>query len=88
LLQIQPIEHRLFAAISKSWSGAPLLSVEDAKVRAESTTTSIGLTVHVDINEREYETKRKVGETYKEEVARRIFFDTKLPKWNYRILNT
>ena len=86
--KFNPIEHRLFAAISRSWSGAPLLSVEDAKKRAESTTTSKGLTVHVDINDKEYETKRKVGETYKHEVARRIVFDTKLPKWNYRILNS
>ena len=86
--KFNPIEHKFFSAISRSWSGAPLLSVEDAKVRAENTTTSKGLTVHVDINEKEYETKRKVGETYKEEVARRIVFDTKLPKWNYRILNT
>ena len=86
--KFNPIEHRLFAAISRSWSGAPLLSVEDAKKRAESTTTSKGLTVHVDINDKEYETKRKVGETYKDEVARRIVFDTKLPKWNYRILNS
>lgn len=86
--KFNPIEHRLFAAISRSWSGVPLLSVEDAKKRAESTSTSKGLTVHVDINDREYETKRKVGETYKDEVARRIVFDTKLPKWNYRILNS
>lgn len=86
--KFNPIEHRLFAAISRSWSGAPLLSVENAKKRAESTTTSKGLTVHVDINERVYETKRKVGETYKDDVAKRIVFDTKLPKWNYRILNT
>ena len=86
--KFNPIEHRLFAAISRSWSGAPLLSARDAKKRAESTTTSKGLTVHVDINDREYETKRKVGETYKDEVARRIVFDTKLPKWNYRILNS
>ena len=86
--KFNPIEHRLFAAISRSWSGASLMSARDAKKRAESTTTSKGLTVHVDINDKEYETKRKVGETYKDEVARRIVFDTKLPKWNYRILNS
>ena len=86
--KFKPIEHKLFAAIRRSWSGAPLLSVENAKERAESTTTTKGLSVHVDINDREYETKRKVGETYKDEVARRIVFDTKLPKWNYRILNS
>lgn len=39
-----PIEHRLFSQITRSWSGAPLLSIEDAARRAAETTTSKGLT--------------------------------------------
>lgn len=35
-----PIEHRMFAPITRSWSGAPLLSVEMARQRAASTKTS------------------------------------------------
>lgn len=48
--KFNPIEHRLFAHITRSWSGAPLLSVKDAVQRAARTTTVKGLTVHVDIN--------------------------------------
>lgn len=84
--KFNPIEHRLFAQISRSWSGAPLLSLEDAKARAERTTTSKGLTVHVDVNEKTYETGRKVNEKYEENVRQRIVFDSQLPKWNYKIL--
>lgn len=39
-----PIEHRLFSQITRSWSGAPLLSIEDASRRAAETTISKGLT--------------------------------------------
>ena len=84
--KFNPIEHKLFAHISRSWSGAPLMSLKDAKERAERTTTSKGLTVHVNVNERIYETGRKVNEQYSEDVRRRIVFDAQLPKWNYKIL--
>ena len=34
-----PIEHKLFSQITRSWSGAPLLSMDDAVRRAAETTT-------------------------------------------------
>lgn len=37
--KFNPIEHRLFSQITRSWSGAPLLSLKDAANRAALTTT-------------------------------------------------
>lgn len=58
-----PIEHRLFSQITRSWSGAPLLSLEDAARRATETTTSKGLIVYVDINNKTYDIKRSIDES-------------------------
>lgn len=80
-----PIEHCMFGPISKSWSGAPLLSVEDARKRAESTVTKKGLSIIATINQRTYETKRPIKESYESEKSKRIVFDDELPKWNYLI---
>lgn len=80
-----PIEHCMFGPISRSWSGAPLLSVEDARKRAENTVTKKGLSIIATINQRTYETKRPIKESYESEKSRRIVFDDELPKWNYLI---
>ena len=37
--KFNPIEHRLFSQITRSWRGAPLMSVEQAADRAARTTT-------------------------------------------------
>ncbi|MCQ2125853.1 MAG: ISAzo13 family transposase [Bacteroidaceae bacterium] len=37
-----PIEHRLFSQITRSWSGAPLMSLQNAAQRAAMTTTKTG----------------------------------------------
>ncbi|EJW89307.1 Transposase, Rhodopirellula-type, partial [gut metagenome] len=58
--KFNPIEHRLFSQVNRSWSGAPLNSIEDAARRAALTTTKSGLTVHVDINTKTYEIKREL----------------------------
>lgn len=80
-----PIEHRMFGPISRSWSGAPLLTLEDAKVRAENTVTRKGLSIIATINQRTYETKRPIEDSYESEKSRRIIFDDSLPRWNYMI---
>ena len=80
-----PIEHCVFGPITRSWSGAPLLTIEDARARAESTTTKKGLSIIATINQRTYETKRPIKESYESEKSRRIVFDDSLPKWNYII---
>ena len=80
-----PIEHCMFGPISRSWSGAPLLSIEDARARAEATVTKKGLSIIATLNQRTYETKRPIEESYESEKSKRIVFDDELPKWNYII---
>ena len=75
----------MFGPISKSWSGAPLLTIEDAKLRVENTVTRKGLSIVATINQRTYETKRTIEDSYESVKSRRIIFDDSLPKWNYII---
>lgn len=81
-----PIEHCVFGPLTRSWSGAPLLTIENARNRAERTTTKKGLSIVATINQRTYETKRPIDESYESEKSRRIIFDDSLPKWNYLIM--
>ena len=81
-----PIEHCVFGPLTRSWSGAPLLTIENARNRAERTTTKKGLSIIATINQRTYETKRPIDESYESEKSRRIIFDDSLPKWNYLIM--
>lgn len=83
--KFNPIEHKLFSQISRSWSGAPLLSVKNAAERAAATTTKTGLTVYVDINNKTYDIKRPIDESYERKCRRRIIPMENLPKWNYLV---
>ena len=83
--KLDPIEHRLFSHISRSWSGTPLLSATDACMRAAKTATKTGLRVFSRVVNKVYETGRKVSDGYREVLASRVIFDTKLHKWNYLI---
>ena len=56
-----PIEHRLFAMISKNWSGHPLRSLAIMLARIRGTTTETGLSVTARWNRRRYRTKEKVS---------------------------
>ena len=67
-----PIEHRMFAPITRSWSGAPLLSVEMARQRAASTKTSKGLKVYATINDKSYETKTPIEATFESDKQKYI----------------
>lgn len=80
-----PIEHRLFAHITRSWSGAPLLSVEQARKQASETKTSKGLKVYAAVNQKSYETQIPIDSTFKSAKTRLIVFDDKLPRWNYLV---
>ena len=57
------------------------MSIENARSRAEATTTQKGLSIIATINQRTYETKRPIEESYESEKSRRIVFDDELPKW-------
>ncbi len=83
--KFNPIEHRLFSQITRSWSGAPLISVDDAAKRAQRTTTRTGLKVYADISTNMYAVKRQVEDTYEKRIERQVYFLPNLPKWNYII---
>lgn len=83
--KFNPIEHRLFSQITRSWNGAPLMSVEDAAERAARTTTKTGLKVYADINNKTYDIKRQVDESYEKKLSWQVVFSQTLPKWNYLI---
>ena len=83
--KFNPIEHRLFSQITRSWSGAPLMSLKNAADRAAMTTTKKGLTVKVHINSDNYDIKRPIDESYHKRLARQVVFAPELGKWNYLV---
>lgn len=83
--KFNPIEHRLFSQITRSWSGAPLMSLQNAADRAAMTTTKNGLKVHVHINSKTYDIKRPIVESYHKRLARQVIFAPELGQWNYLV---
>ena len=83
--KFNPIEHRLFSQITRSWRGAPLMSLQNAADRAAMTTTKKGLKVHVHINSKNYDIKRPIKESYQKRLARQVVFAPELGKWNYLV---
>lgn len=78
-----PIEHRLFSAISKNWQGQPLDTLEKIVNLIHSTTTKTGLTVDCKLDLREYETGIKVSGKELSWIERTHFGPC--PNWNYTI---
>lgn len=78
-----PIEHRLFPHLQRSWEGVVFTDYEIVKERAEQTKTEQGLQVAAWINEKVYQSGRKYSDNFKETMT--IVFDELLPKWNYQI---
>lgn len=80
-----PIEHRFFCHVSREWEGQVLDSIQTAVDLAAKTSTKTGLKIHVDINEKNYLTKRIVPDWFKDNIKDFVQFDEKLPQWNYLI---
>lgn len=78
-----PIEHRLFSQISRTWSGAVFNTVEEAAELASRTRTKAGLSVFTAVNRKEYETKKERDTLFESECDRHIVKDEFLPIWNY-----
>lgn len=76
-----PIEHRLFAEISKNWSGKPLKTFETVLKYIRSTTTSFGLRVRAKLHKKEYRTGEKIGNSDFKGIS--LTGHETLPKWNY-----
>jgi len=77
-----PIDHRLFAHVSRACQGVIFTQVEQVKYYMEKAHTSTGLKVVVNILDKVYKTGRRIAEGFKKTM--RIVFDPLLPKWNYR----
>ena len=78
-----PIEHRLFSEISKTWAGCPLRSFEDVLYYARDTRTQTGLAVQAHLVTEMYEKGVKVPD--EEMDALFIQSHDVCPQWNYTI---
>lgn len=83
-----PIEHRLFCHLHRSFEGAIFDSVETVRDLALKTSTRTGLRVEVRINRGEYKTGRAYSKTFKENKSQYIVEDAEIPQWNYTMLYT
>lgn len=78
-----PIEHRLFAEITKNWSGKPLESFETILKYLRTTTTSSGLQVRARLHKKVYYKGEKVPECEMQRLA--LSLHKTLPAWNYSL---
>jgi hypothetical protein len=78
-----PIEHRLFSEISKTWAGCPLRSYDLMLGYIRDTKTQTGLTVEAYLVTEIYETGVKVPD--EEMAALNIEPHDVCPRWNYTI---
>ena len=78
-----PIEHRLFGAISKNWQGKPLSSYETIINYIKTTTTKTGLTVKATLVKTQYDKGIRVSKIEFKRLA--ILNHSILPRWNYTI---
>jgi hypothetical protein len=81
-----PIEHRVFSEISKTWAGHPLESFEAVCQYARNTTTASGLRLNAYLDDREYTKGIQVSE--KEFKTLNITRRADGGKWNYVIAPT
>ena len=78
------IEHRLFSFITQNWRGKPLISLEVIVNLIAATTTSTGLRVHSELDDRRYQSGIKVSDAELSRVnLRRAKFHG---DWNYQII--
>ena len=76
-----PIEHRLFSAISLNWAGKPLRSLNRMTALIRGTKTQMGLTVKAAQLKGHYPTKVKVSDA--EMAALKLTRRKICPQWNY-----
>jgi hypothetical protein len=78
-----PIEHRLFSEISKTWAGCPLRSVETILQYLRETTTETGLKVAAHLVPQVYEKGIEVADEVM--ATLNITYHSVCPQWNYTI---
>ena len=77
-----PIEHRLFAHVTRACQGVTFHTVEIARQFMAKAKTSTGLKVTVEVLGGVYAKGKKVAAAFLEKMP--IVFDAHLPRWNYR----
>lgn len=77
------IEHRLFSYITMNWRGRPLTNFQAIVNLIASTTTRGGLTVQSRLDERNYDTERKVSDDTL--AAINMVMPAERSAWNYTI---
>jgi len=78
-----PVEHRLFSEVTKTWAGTPLTSFEVLIDGIRSTKTETGLQVRAGRLKKTYEKGQKVSDEEMETLA--IEKHATCPAWNYTI---
>jgi hypothetical protein len=78
-----PIEHRLFSEITKTWAGTPLTSIDLMLACIRDTKTETGLTVQASLIDATYQKGIKVSDQEMAELA--IELHATCPQWNYTL---
>lgn len=78
-----PVEHRLFSAISANWAGEPLDSYDKMLNLLNATTTLQGLVVKATLTKVEYKTKIKISDEQMDGLH--LHRHETLPRWNYTL---
>ena len=78
-----PIEHRLFAFISRNWAAVPLDSYQTMLNFIRTTSTQSGLSVHARLNRKKYQRGIQISHSQMQRV--RLTGYTSNPRWNYSI---
>ena len=76
-----PIEHRLFSAISENWSGIPLRSYETMLNYISTTKNKKGLRVRAKLVSKLYEKGKRITDDQMKSLP--ISCHSIFPKWNY-----
>ena len=75
-----PIEHRLFAEVSKNWAGEPLISYEKIMKYIRTTKTTTGLRVSAQMIHKQYETGEKISDKEMQQIF--VKQHDIFPNWN------
>jgi hypothetical protein len=78
-----PIEHRMFSAISGNWAGEPLMSYETILKHIRTTRTEAGFRCRACLDRKEYPARQRAAPEDKARV--RLKPHRVLPRWNYTI---
>ncbi len=80
---MEPIEHRVFSEISKSWAGQPLVSFRTALHYIRTTKTSSGLRVLARFIRKKYKTGERVLQADMDALS--LSTPKTSPTWNYTL---